>query len=91
VVEVERAAPGVLVVADAFAPGWTATVDGAPRPLRQANYIVRGIVLRPGDRRVELRYHAPGFGPGLALAAGAWGAVLLALAVRRRRGPARSE
>jgi hypothetical protein len=82
-VEIDRTAPGVLVVADAFAPGWTATVDGAPRPLRQANYLVRGIVLQPGDRRVELRYRAPGFAAGLALAGGAWSIVLLALAVSR--------
>ena len=87
-VDVDGAGPGVLVVADAFAPGWEATVDGEPRRLWQANYLVRAVVLRAGDQRVELRYRAPGLAPGLALAAAGWGTVLVGLAVRRRRARA---
>jgi hypothetical protein len=92
VVAVDPAAPGVLVLADAFAPGWTATVDGAPREILQANYLVRGVLLAPHDREVEFRYRAPGFLPGLALLAAGWGVVLVGLAVARaaRRAPART-
>jgi hypothetical protein len=46
---------------------------------------VRGVVLRPGDRQVELRYHAPGFALGVALLAVTWTVVLTALAVGRAR------
>ncbi len=48
---VER--PSLLVLTDTFAPGWRVEVDGEPRRLWQANYYVRGVLLRPGDRRVE--------------------------------------
>ncbi len=74
-VEVTPEQPGVLVVADAFAPGWTARVDGVPRRLWQANYLVRGIEVRPGDRVVEMTYDAPGFHAGLVIAIGAWALV----------------
>jgi hypothetical protein len=85
VVEVNRARPGVLVLADTFAPGWSATVDGVPRTIRQANYLVRGVVVRPGERRVEFRYRAPGFRLGAALCVATWGAVLLGLGLAARR------
>jgi hypothetical protein len=81
VVDVGGAPPGVLVLTDAFAPGWEAAVDGVPRRLWQANHLGRGVLLAPGDRRVEFRYRAP----GVALAAGAWSGVLAAAAWRRRR------
>ena len=76
-------------LADAFAPGWRVTVDGAPRRLWQANFLMRGVSLRPGDQRVEFRYRAPGFALGVALAVGAWGCVLGALMGTRflRREP----
>jgi hypothetical protein len=85
VVEVERAQPGVLVLADSFAPGWTATVDGAPRTLWQTNYLVRGVLVGPGERRVEFRYRAPGFVSGVTLCMAAWGSVLGATLLGRRR------
>jgi len=87
-IDVDGVRPSVLVLADAHAPGWEATVDGVPRRLWQANYLVRGVALEPGDRRVELRYRAPGFALGVAIAFTAWGTVLAALAgvrMRRRR------
>lgn len=79
----------LLVLADAWAPGWTAVVDGRPRAVRQTNHFVRGVVVQPGERTVEFRYVAPGFRAGVALAAAAWG-IALALAWRSRRAnPAR--
>jgi hypothetical protein len=86
VVELDGTHAGVLVVTDAFAPGWEARVDGEPRRIWQANYLVRGIVVRPGDRRVELRYVAPGFAAGMWILGLGWtvfGAAL-ALGIRRR-------
>jgi hypothetical protein len=88
VVDVDAKEPGVLVLADAFAPGWEVAVDGRWRRLWQANHFVRAVVLRPGDRQVEFRYHAPGFALGVALLAVTWTVVLTALAVGRvRRRP----
>jgi hypothetical protein len=88
-IEVAPSRPGVVVLADAFAPGWVATVDGTSRRLWQANHLVRAVVVRPGDRLVELTYHAPGFRPGLAAAAVAW-TLFAAAAVRQRLRRARA-
>jgi hypothetical protein len=87
--DVDPTAPAVLVLADAYAPGWTVAVDGAERRLWQANHLVRGVLVRPGDRRVEFAYRTPGLRAGLAIAATAWtlvaaGAVGGVLAARRR-------
>jgi hypothetical protein len=85
VVDVDVSRPSVLVLADAFAPGWEAAVDGRWRRLWQANHLVRAVVVRPGDRQVEFRYHAPGFALGVALFAVTWTVALIALAVGRVR------
>jgi hypothetical protein len=45
--------------------------------------MVRAVVVRPGDRRVELTYHPPGFRPAVTAAAVAW--TLFAAAVVRQR------
>jgi hypothetical protein len=91
VVDVAPRAPSVLVVADAFAPGWEAFVDGRQRRVWQANHLVRGVVLKAGDRSVELRYHAPGFALGVAAFVLVWGVTLSALAVGRVRRSAGGE
>jgi hypothetical protein len=85
VVELPAASRGILVLADAWAPGWTVTVDGLPRTLWQVNHLVRGVRVDGDDRRVEFRYHAPGFAAGLALTAAAWTIALVGLAAARRR------
>jgi hypothetical protein len=92
VVDLAIGGPRLMVLADAFAPGWTAVVDGAPRRIWQANCLFRGVYVRPGDRRVEFRYRAPGFREGMTAAAVAWGLVALVgaaqVARRRRAGSA---
>jgi hypothetical protein len=87
-VDVERAS--LLVLADAFAPGWRVTVDGEPRRLWQVNHYVRGVAVGPGDRHAEFSYRPPGLLPGLALCGAAWGAVLVVAALDRRRGAPRA-
>ena len=81
-VDVQR--PSLLVLADAFAPGWRVAVDGERRPLWQVNHYVRGVPVRPGDRRVEFSYRAPGLAPALAIAAAAWAGVLGVAVLGRR-------
>jgi hypothetical protein len=48
--------PGVLVLADSFAMGWTAQVDGRPVPLLRANGLFRGVALPAGDHVVSFIY-----------------------------------
>lgn len=81
---VAATAPAVLVLADAFAPGWEALVDGRPRRLWQANHLVRGVILEPGDRHVAFVYRAPGWRLGWALCAAGW--LAAAIVVSSGRG-----
>ena len=89
-VEAQLAAPGWLVVADAYEAGWRAHLDGAPAPVLSANGLFRAVAVPAGRHRVEMSYRPQGLRAGLGLSAGA--AVLgLAVAARRRRSafPAR--
>ncbi|MBI5624476.1 MAG: hypothetical protein HY924_11920 [Elusimicrobia bacterium] len=58
---VENSAPAVLVVTDAFSPGWKARSmdDHAAFQVLAANHVVRAIPLPPGRRKLRLEY-APG-------------------------------
>ncbi len=63
--------PAVLVVADAFFPGWEATVDGSPAAVLRVNTVFRGVAVPAGEHVVELRYRPASFRVGVALALGA--------------------
>lgn len=58
-----------VVLAEAYAPGWTATVDGAPVPILQVDEVLRGLDLKPGQHLIEMRYRTPGLTLGLVLCA----------------------
>lgn len=83
VVDVDVARPSVLVLTDPIASGWSATLNGAPARLREANGLARGVVVPAGRSRVEFTYRAPGLGSGLAIAAIAWTLVLVVAARAR--------
>ena len=65
--EVEAAALGLVVLADAHAGGWRARVDGEPARILVANHLYRGVVIPPGRHRVSFHYAVPGLGVGLVL------------------------
>jgi hypothetical protein len=75
---VDAASPSVLVVADAFYSGWSATVDGHPAEILPANGALRAVAVDAGAHTVELRYRTPGLVAGAmlslltALACAAW-------------------
>jgi len=48
-----------LYYADCWHPGWRASVDGAPRPVRRANLAYKAVPLHAGRNVVEFRFHAP--------------------------------
>ncbi len=83
-IAVETVQPGLLVVADAYTPGWRATIDGQETELWLANYALRAVLVPEGSHTVTLTYQP------LSVRIGAWsssvsGGVLLLLFVFGRR------
>jgi len=59
---------GVVVLADAWAPGWTADVDGVDTPCLRAGGHFRAVVVEAGAQEVTLRYRPAGWVYGLWIA-----------------------
>jgi hypothetical protein len=76
---------GYVVLADAWAPGWTARVDGRETRVERANVGFRAVAVSAGHHDVDLRYRPPGLAPGLAISAISIAALLSLLAAGRRR------
>ena len=80
-------ASGLLVVADTWMPGWTATVDGVATRVERGNHAQRVVALPvAGDHQVVLSYHAPGFDLGLRISL-MTGAIWITLLVMSRFRP----
>ena len=80
-------ARGYAVVLDAWAPGWSATVDGRDATVARADLIARAVRVEPGARHIVFRYRPPGLLVGAAISALALlnAALLLVLARRSRK------
>jgi hypothetical protein len=63
-------APGYLVVADTWYPGWRATVDGEEVELLRANYVFRAVLLGAGDHVVRMLYQPLWLRAGAVLSLG---------------------
>lgn len=82
-------APGVLLIADIWDPGWRAEVDGRDVPIARAHHAFRAVRLPSGESRFVFTYGYPGLSclRGIATAAGAvWLAAGLWAFRPRRRG-----
>jgi hypothetical protein len=91
--EVEASSAGFVVLADAFDPGWRATVDGRQVPILRANVAFRAVAVPGGRHAVEMVYRPRGAARGVLLT-GVGLLALLAAAVaggwRGGRGRGRS-
>jgi hypothetical protein len=65
--EADLDGPGVLVVLEAYHPGWQATVDGREAPILRANSLFRAIPLGAGHHRVEMAFRPKSAMLGAAL------------------------
>ncbi|MEZ4407981.1 MAG: YfhO family protein [Polyangiales bacterium] len=74
--------PGIAVLVEQHAPGWSATVDGRAAEVVAVNRVALGVPVREGAHEVRLTYATPALGAGVALgalgllagvAAGLWG------------------
>jgi hypothetical protein len=75
---------GLLIVSEAFYPGWKAFVDGQPQRIYEVFGALRGVTLESGSHRVEMRYRPPVVAMGAALGFAAI-AVAILLIIRARR------
>ena len=83
-------AASVLVLTDAWFPGWTVTVDGKDATMLLVDHALRGVALPAGEHTVQFRFRPR----ALTAGAGVTGVSLLflvawALVSRRRPGAAR--
>jgi len=90
--EAEMRSRGLVVLADAWAPGWTVAVDDAMAPVVRVDSVLRGVEVSSGRHRITWRYFAPGLYAGAAISiAAALTALLLVIsdsALRARAAPA---
>jgi hypothetical protein len=88
VMQVRTRAPGLLVVADTWMPGWTARVDDEIVPVLRGNMAQRVIpILHSGNHTVTMSYQPPGLvlgGMVTSVSIVAWVACAGLVAIRRR-------
>ena len=71
-IEAALSCTGMVILDDAYYPGWVATVDGRSAPIYEAYGFLRGVVAPAGRHRIEMRYR-----PKSVI----WGAILSGLGV----------
>src|SRR5262249_32968444 len=68
VVRVNTQAPGLLVVTEAWMPGWTATINGRRVPILRGNHAQRVVpISEAGNHEVVMTYWPPALTRGLAI------------------------
>lgn len=94
VVRTEAARAGVVVLSDAWFPGWEAKVDGKPVTLLRTDHALRGVAIPPGRHTIEYSFRPPYLVLGGALSAGSivvllvWAGWPRGVSGRRRSAPA---
>ncbi|MCL4804086.1 MAG: YfhO family protein [Anaerolineae bacterium] len=86
--------PGLLVLTDAYYPGWEATVDGRPATIVKSDVMFRGVFIDSGEHEVVFRYRPQTVRVGAWLSAMGVGLLIIAVVVIFRytssdRSPAR--
>lgn len=85
VIQASLREPGLLVLADAWFPGWQATVQSEtgvrPAPIYRTNRILRGIWLETGEQTVEFCYRPTTFYIGAAISGTSWTILILGATV----------
>jgi len=84
-VRTQSSESGFLVLSDTYYPGWEAGIDGQPTTVYRTNYLLRGVVLPPGDHIVDFRFRPLSLRIGLGLSTAT--ALILAGVLFRRRTP----
>jgi hypothetical protein len=59
--------PGIVVLADAYYPGWTLTIDGLAAPVYRANRMMRGAAVAAGRHTLVYGFRPASFRIGLVV------------------------
>ncbi len=86
--DVDAHAPGFVVLADPWYPGWEATVDGERAPVLRADYALRAARVGEGTHRVVFRFRPASV--RLGVGASLVGLAAIAAIVLARRSGARA-
>jgi hypothetical protein len=87
-IEAETAEASTLVVADAWWPGWVATIDGSVVPIWPADVLVRAVRWPAGRHVLEMHYRPPELGYGRWISAVGLAITAAGVALLRRRSRA---
>ncbi len=79
----ESTGPGIVVLSDSIADGWTASVNGRQATLLPANYAFRAVRVPAGISTVRFEYRTPGLRAGIWFSAASLLLILVFLAVPR--------
>ena len=66
-IEADLKEPGLLVLGDAYYPGWKAFVGGKETKIYRTNYVMRGVFMPAGRHLVEFRYDPASFRIGVII------------------------
>lgn len=94
-ISIEAQGPKQLYLSERNLPGWTATVDGKPAPIKDSTPGGEGLAksmfmlidLPEGKHQVELSFVSPGYSMGLMVGIPAWLLVLTGLVYTSRKRP----
>jgi hypothetical protein len=71
---------GLLVLTDAYYPGWTGTVDGAAAEIYPVNGLFRGVFIPAGEHEIVFEFRPGSFRAGLAGSLAGLGLVIVLVA-----------
>jgi len=77
VLRVHATTPGFLLLADEYFPGWTATVNGEPRPIVRANHTFRLVEVPAGDSEVIFAFRPMSLRVGAVITLAALGVLVV--------------
>ena len=69
---VEAEGPGRLVLSEIFYPGWKATLDGEPVPVREIYHVLRSVDLPEGSHEILFKFQPFSVYGGMLLAVLGW-------------------
>ena len=87
VIQTNSPAESVLVLSDAYYPGWQATIDGETTAVYPANTYFRGILLPAGEHEVVFTFESESFASGRILSTVGLAVWVLLLAIFWRLKP----